>query len=298
MRDVEELNLNMEGNLVREKWKNSGFSEDFNRVMNNNEPSQELVNNLIHLGAASAIQKAYKEAEQQCESDLEPFNVRAIGVFAHLLDQYGEEVYSNWTDNPGYERDYAIGDVDLYFPADRVSEAEPRPSIDRIYKGRIGTTIEESQNGDNLEGEKYTALLDFADNVEVEIDMIRPSVENKSDYPMAQLEPHNIETVGGANFAVPPLEECILHKGTLENDNGSGHDTVRDKDYKELVSLFAIAEDRGLDPEYFENEFEDEHLRDISSRVDGMTNIPEEWSYQPSDDYLARVDQWQHIYNE
>jgi hypothetical protein len=55
MRDVEELNLNLEGNIIREKWKNSGFKDDFNRVTDELDVSPELVRNLIYVGTASAL---------------------------------------------------------------------------------------------------------------------------------------------------------------------------------------------------------------------------------------------------
>lgn len=298
MRDVDELNLNLEGNIVREKWKNSGFTEDFNRVVDNFDVSPELVHNLIHIGTASAVQQTFAEVEEQSGMDLEPFNVRAIGVFAHLMDEYGDEVFETWTENPGYERDYAFGDIDMYFPAGRDTALESRPSIDQIYESRLGQEIEKSSNGENLDGEKYTAQLDFADNMEIEMDFIRPSISSETDYPMAETDPVDIETQSGAVLSAPPLEECILHKGTLETDNGSGHDTIREKDFRELASLLSIAEDRGLDPEYFEEEFSDDDLVAISGRVSGIEEVADEWSYQPSDEYMSRIDQWEHIYSE
>lgn len=298
MRDVDDLNLNLEGNIVREKWRNSGFDKDFNRITGEYEISPELVHNLIHIGTASAVQQVFSDAEDQCGIDLEPFNVRAIGVFAHLLDEHGDEVFETWTENAGYERDYAFGDIDMYFPAGRATELESRPSIDQIYESRLGNDIVESSNGENLDGEKYTALLDFADSVEIEMDLIRPLTTNKSSYPMAESNPVHLETPGGAPLSAPPLEECILHKGTLESDNGEGHDTMRDKDYRELASLFSIAEDRGLDPEYFEEEFEGGDLADIGARASGIAVVPDVWEYVPSEDYVSRVDQWQHIYGE
>jgi hypothetical protein len=228
---------------------------------------------------------------------MEPFNVRAIGVFAHLYDEHGDEAFKTWTENGGYARKYRFGDIDMYFPAGRETRMESRPSIEEFYTGRLGDSIQESSNGDHL-GEKYTAHLDFADDIDIEIDFIRPEVASKSDYSSAQDEPVEIKTEGGASLATPPLEECILHKGTLERDNGDGHDTMREKDYRELASLFHVAEERELDPEYFEGEFEDESLAAIGTRAEGMVEVPEEWEYQPSEEYVSRIDQWQHIYSE
>jgi len=298
MQDVDNLNLNLEGNIIREKWRNSGFEDDFDRITEAYEISPELVHNLIHIGAASAVQQTYSDAERECGVDLEPFNVRAIGVFAHLLDEHGDDVFEVWTDNSGYERDYAFGDIDMYFPAGRETELESRPSVDQIYEARLGQEIKESANGDNLNGEKYTATLDFADSFEIEMDFIRPPTASESEYPMAESNPVRVETPGGAPLSVPPLEECILHKGTLEQDNGDGYDTMREKDYRELSSLFSIAEERGLEPEHFEEEFGEADLADISTRAAGIAEVPDAWNYQPSDDYIARIDQWKHIYGE
>lgn len=294
MQDIEQLDLNIEGNVIREKWKNSGFTEDFNRVTDEFEVSQELVRNLIFVGTASALQQGFRETEEQSEIDFEPFNVRAIGVFAHLYDEHGDEAFQTLTENAGYDRNYRFGDIDLYFPAGRETEMESRPSIQKTY-GQIGKEIEESCNGGHL-GEKHTGYLDFADNLEIEIDFIRPNVASESDYPIAQEEPVEIETEGGATLAAPPLEECILHKGTLERDNGDGHDTMREKDYRELASLFYIAEERDLDPEYFEDEFEEDSLEAIGSRAEGIEAVADEWDFKPSDDYLSRIDQWEVMY--
>lgn len=297
MQDVEELDLNLEGNIVREKWKNSGFTDDFNRVTDDLDVSPELVRNLIYVGTASALQQTFQEVEEQSGVDMEPFNVRAIGVFAHLYDEHGDEVFETWTENSGYDRKYRFGDIDMYFPAGRETKMESRPSIEEFYSSRLGGDIGESANGEHL-GDKYTAHLDFAEDMNIEMDLIRPEVASESDYPAAQEAPVEIETEGGAILSAPPLEECILHKGTLERDNGDGHDTMRDKDYRELASLLHIAEEREIEPEHFEDRFEDDSLEAIGTRAAGIAEVPSEWDYQPSDDYISRIDQWQHIYSD
>ena len=71
---------------------------------------------------------------------------------------------------------------------------------------------------------------------------------------------------------------------------------MRDKDYRELASLFHVAEERDMGPEYFEEEFDDESLEAIGTRAEGLSEVPDEWDYQPSDDYVSRIDQWQQIF--
>jgi len=296
MQDVEELDLNVEGNVIREKWRNSGFTEDFNRIKDNSDVSPELIRNLTFVGTASALQEGFKQVEDQADIPLEPFNVRAIGVFGHLYEEEGDEVFETVTENAGYDRPYRFGDIDLYFPAGRETQMESRPSIQNVYQ-KMGESIEESCNGDHL-GEKHTAYLDFAEDIDIEIDFIRPSVASESDYPLAQEEPVEIETEGGAILSAPPLEECILHKGTLERNNGEGYDTMRNKDFKELASLFYVAEERGMDPQYFEDEFENDDLEAIGSRAGEISEVPNEWDYQPSDDFIGRVEQWEQIYSQ
>ena len=294
--EVEGLELNLEGNIVRDDWMDSGFAEDFNRVTEDMDVTAELVHNLIHIGTASTLQNKYEELEEESEINVETFNVIGIGVFAHLLDEVGDEAFDAWTENAGYDRNYMFGDVDMYFPAGRPIKDYSRPSIDTFYEQEIGSDIEEPLNGDHL-GEKYTANLDFSENMEVEIDLIRPEVNSDSDYPMAQDDPVRVETEGGAELATPPLEECIYHKGTLEKDNGNGHDTMRDKDYRELATLLHIAEERDISPEYFEDNFDQEALKMIGTRADGIADVADEWDYQPSDEYVSRIDQWQHMYS-
>lgn len=299
MRDAQGLNLNIEGNLVREKWKNSGFVDDFDRIVDKFEVGPELARNLIYVGTASAIQQTFAEEEESWgHGALEPFNVRAIEVFTHAWEQYGDNAFETWVENPGFDEAYTFGDIDLYFPAGRETNMESRPCIGKIYEDRFGSNIQESANGDNIDGEKYTALLDFADSVEIEIDLMRPDINSESEYPMAQEEPHSFETEGGAVLNTPPLEESILHKGTLENDNGEGYDTMRDKDYKELATLFAIAEDRGIGTQHFENEYDDDDLAAIGQRTGGMQQVSDDWPHKPSEEYLSRIDQWTHIYSD